>query len=128
MFTVFTMSEPRDRILACACDLYLADGLDGFSMRKLAKEVGVTAPAIYRHYEGRDAVLADVLREAHRTFGRYLYQALGAPTAAERFFGGGEGYLSFVLDHPRLYGIIHTAPEHLGDADRDPPVLERPSP
>jgi AcrR family transcriptional regulator len=83
-------------------------------MRRLAKSVGVTAPALYRHYDGREAVLADVLREAHREFSRYLYGALGAPTPLERFFGAGEGYLSFVIDHPRWYGIMHTAPEHLG--------------
>ena len=108
------MSEQRERILDCACGLYLEHGLDGFSMRKLAKEVGVTAPAIYRHYEGREAVLADVLREAHRTFSRYLYAALGAPSPLERFMAAGEQYLSFVLEHPRWYGMMHTAPEHLG--------------
>jgi AcrR family transcriptional regulator len=43
------MSDQRDAILAAACDLYLRSGLDGFSMRKLAREVGVTAPALYRH-------------------------------------------------------------------------------
>ncbi len=111
------MSEQRDRILVCACDLYLKVGLDGFSMRKLAKDVGVTAPAIYRHYEGREAVLADVLREAHKTFSRYLYRALGAPTPFERFSGAGEGYLDFVFDHPRWYGMLHSAPDHLGMED-----------
>lgn len=113
------MSDQRDRILGCACDLYLEHGLDGFSMRKLAKEVGVTAPALYRHYDGREEVLADVLREAHRTFSRYLYSALGAPSPQERFFAAGEQYLSFVIDHPRWYGMMHTAPEHLG-MDRIP--------
>jgi AcrR family transcriptional regulator len=108
------MSEQRDQILSCACDLYVKQGLDGFSMRKLARSVGVTAPAIYRHYDGREAVLADVLREAHRVFSRYLYRALGAPTPIERFFGAGEGYLDFVVDHPRWYGIMHIASEHLG--------------
>ncbi len=108
------MSEQRERILDCACGIYLQHGLDGFSMRKLAKEVGVTAPAIYRHYDGREAVLADVLREAHRTFSRYLYAALGAPSPLERFMAAGEQYLSFVLEHPRWYSIMHTAPEHLG--------------
>jgi AcrR family transcriptional regulator len=111
------MSDQRGRILACACDLYLRNGLDGLSMRKLAKEVGVTAPAIYRHYKGRDEVLADVLREAHRTFSRYLYAALGAPTPLERFFGAGEGYLDFVFDHPRWYSMLFTGPEHLGMDD-----------
>ena len=108
------MTDQRERILASACDLYLSQGLDGFSMRKLAKAVGVTAPAIYRHFEGREAVLADVLREAHRTFSRYLYGALAAPTPLERFMGAGEGYLNFVIEHPRWYGMMHTAPEHLG--------------
>ena len=108
------MQTQRDRILECACDLYLKQGLDGFSMRNLAREVGVTAPAIYRHYEGREAVLADVLREAHRTFSRYLYAALAKPNELERFRGAGEGFLNFVIDHPRWYGIMHTAPEHLG--------------
>ena len=117
------MSDQRDRILGCACELYLEHGLDGFSMRKLAKEVGVTAPALYRHYEGREAVLADVLREAHRTFSRYLYAALGAPSPLERFHAAGEQYLSFVIDHPRWYGIMHTAPDHLG-MERVPEDIE----
>ena len=108
------MSDQREQILSSACDLYLKQGLDGFSMRKLARAVGVTAPAIYRHYHGREAVLADVLREAHQVFSRYLYRALGAPTPVERFFGAGEGFLDFVVEHPRWYGIMHTAPEHLG--------------
>lgn len=108
------MSDQRETILACACELYLQQGLDGFSMRKLAREVGVTAPAIYRHFDGREAVLADVLREAHRTFSSYLYAALSAPTALERFQAAGEGFLDFVIDHPRWYDIMHVAPEHLG--------------
>lgn len=117
------MTDQRNRILDCACDLYLEHGLDGFSMRKLAREVGVTAPALYRHFEGREAVLADVLREAHRTFSRYLYAALAAASPLERFFGAGEQYLSFVIEHPRWYGIMHTAPEHLG-MERMPDDIE----
>ncbi len=108
------MSDQREHILGCACDLYLKHGIEGFSMRKLAREVGVTAPALYRHYDGREELIAEVLREAHRLFSRYLYGALGAPTPLERFIGAGEGYLSFVIDHPRWYAIMHTAPEHLG--------------
>lgn len=114
MFTVFTMSDQREKILSCACDLYVRLGLDGFSMRKLARDVGVTAPAIYRHYDGRDAVLGDVLREAHRTFARYLYGALGEPTPLLRFMAAGQGFVDFVIEHPRWYGIMHTSAENLG--------------
>ncbi len=108
------MSDQREEILACACDLYLSHGLAGFSMRKLAKEVGVTAPALYRHYDGREAVLADVVREAHHAFASYIYHALEAPTPLERFARAFEGYLDFALEHPRWYAIMFSGPERLG--------------
>jgi AcrR family transcriptional regulator len=114
LFTVFTMSDQRDTILAAAVELYLKDGLDGFSMRKLAREVGVTAPALYRHYEGREHVLADVMREAHRAFMSSLYRALEAPTPLERFFAAGEDYLDFALANSRWYGMMFSGPQQIG--------------
>jgi AcrR family transcriptional regulator len=108
------MSDQREEILACACDLYLSHGLVGFSMRKLAKEVGVTAPALYRHYDGREAVLADVVREAHHAFMNSIYHALEAPTPAERFMRAMEGYLDFAIENPRWYAIMFSGPERLG--------------
>lgn len=115
LFTVFTMSDlQRDRILACACELYLKDGLDGFSMRKLARQVGVTAPALYRHYQNKEHVLADVVREAFREFTAYLYRALEGRTPWERLARAGEGYLEFALEHPRWYEILFIAPEQMG--------------
>jgi len=108
------MSDPREKILAHACDLYVEEGLEGFSMRKLARLVGVTAPALYRHFESREAVLADVMREAYREFSAYLYRALEGRTPEERLRKAGEGYLAFALEHPRWYTIVFTAPEHFG--------------
>ncbi len=108
------MGTQRDKILACACELYLETGLSGFSMRKLAKNVGVTAPALYRHYDGKEEVLGDVVREAYHAYQGYVYRALQAPTPIERFFQAGEGYLDFALEHPRWYKIMFSGPERLG--------------
>lgn len=108
------MSEQREKILGCACDLYLADGLEGFSMRKLARSVGVTAPALYRHYESREHVLTDMVREAYGEFTGTLYRALEGRTALERFLRAGEGYLDFALKNARWYQLLFIAPEQLG--------------
>ena len=108
------MSEQRDNILAHACDLYLEEGLDGFSMRKLAKRVGVTAPALYRHFESREHVLLDVVREAFGEFTGYLYRALEGRTPRDRLHRAGMGYLEFALEHPRWYQMVFIAPEHIG--------------
>ena len=96
----------REKILACACDLYLSDGLDGFSMRKLARSLGVTAPALYRHYESKERVLFDVVGEGYRQLIQYLHRALEGRTPEERFRMAGDGYLEFALRHPRYYEVL----------------------
>lgn len=108
------MTDPRSRILAAACELYLAEGLDGFSMRKLGRRVGVTAPALYRHFASREDVLMALVSESHRVLGQYLYRALSGRTPEERMSLAGEGYLDFALENPRLYDILHLSPSVLG--------------
>ena len=108
------MSEQRSKILNCACDLFRSDGLDGFSMRKLARRVGVTAPALYRHFESKEHVLTDVVREAYLDFTARLYRALEGRTSHERFVRAVEGYLDFALENPRRYNLLFIAPEQLG--------------
>ena len=105
------MTEQRQRILTAACDLYLEVGKDRFSMRKLAKRVGVTAPALYRHYESREHVLAEVVREAYREFTSRLSRALEGRTPLDRFVRAGEAYLDFLRaggsDDP--YTLLHSS-------------------
>jgi len=108
------MQDTREAILACASELYLTEGLAGLSMRKLAKEVGVTAPALYRYYDGREAVLADLVRQAHQVFLGYIRRALEAPTPADRFATAAQCYFDFALEHPRWFTIMFSGPERLG--------------
>ena len=107
------VSEQRDRILTCACEMYLREGLDGFSMRKLARALGVTAPALYRHYESKERVLLDVVGEAYRTMIQYLHRALQGRTPEDRFRQAGKGFLDFALEHPRYYEVLFMGVELL---------------
>ena len=80
-------------------------------MRKLARNLGVTAPALYRHFESKEQVLHEVVREAYERFARHLYTALEGQTPLERFELAGEGYLGFALAHPRLFEVLFAAPD-----------------
>lgn len=86
-------------------------------MRRLANELGVTAPALYRHYPAREALLRDVVSEAFKVFGAYLYRALEGSSPQERLRLTGAGYVAFALEHPRFYEVIHASPRLLGFAD-----------
>jgi AcrR family transcriptional regulator len=116
-------TEQKDRILGCACELYLQGGLDGFSMRKLAGRLGVTAPALYRHYESRERVLVEVVLTAYKRMSEYLYKALEGKTPAERFGLAGETFLRFALENPRLYDVLFAPPDRMG-WDRLPAEIE----
>jgi AcrR family transcriptional regulator len=115
--------EQKDRILGCACELYLQGGAEGFSMRKLAGRLGVTAPALYRHFESREKVLLEVVLTAYKKMSEYLYRALEGKTAGERFRLAGESYLRFALENPRLYDVLFAPPDRMG-WDRLPVEIE----
>jgi len=108
------MKMRRTEILESACELYVQDGLDGFSMRKLAKKLGVTAPALYRHFESREELIIEVLGEAYRLFAEYLYRALKGVDAAQRIQMARAEYLEFALSHPRMYEALYVSPELVG--------------
>ena len=108
--------------MKCACDLYLSDGIEGFSMRKLAKCVGCTAPALYRHYESKEEVIQDVVSEAYRLFTQYLYRALEGRTPVERFTFAGRSYFDFAMEQPALYEIIYMPTGILGAHNVDSSV------
>jgi TetR/AcrR family tetracycline transcriptional repressor len=52
----------RDQIVKAALDLMDEVGLDGLSLRRLAKELGVAAPALYWHFQNKQDLL-DAMQE-----------------------------------------------------------------
>lgn len=111
------MSIQRAEILDRACQLFLEEGLEGFTMRRLAGRLGVTAPAIYRHYASKEAVLTDVVEEAYGRMSTYLRGALEGDSPGGRFRRAGDGYLAFALENPRLYQVLYASPEMMGVED-----------
>lgn len=103
------MKEPPDtraRLLAHAREVYLEGGAAHFSLREVARRVGVSAAAVYRHFEGKDALLAAVCEEGFRTFSSYLLRALAEPTPLGRMRAAGDLYLRFALENPHDYRFI----------------------
>ncbi|MCA9560512.1 MAG: helix-turn-helix transcriptional regulator, partial [Myxococcales bacterium] len=48
------------RILDAARAIAVADGPDALSMRTLADRVGLSAPALYQYFSGRDAIVDEI--------------------------------------------------------------------
>ncbi len=104
------MSEASSRVLEAARALFLEGGAGAVTMRSVAERVGVSATALYRHFENKEALLEAVVNSGFETFGGYLYRALEAPTPEQRLSGSGEAYLRFALEQPQMYRTIFMTP------------------
>ncbi|MCW2934226.1 MAG: TetR family transcriptional regulator, partial [Actinomycetia bacterium] len=51
----------KERILSAAADLVARHGFTAVSMEDIGDAVGITASAIYRHYDSKSAVLVAML-------------------------------------------------------------------
>lgn len=104
------MTDPRNRILSAATELFLQGGSTALTMRGVAEVVGVTPTALYRHFENKEALLRAVLGAGFQVFGTYLYGALQGATPGERLRLSGQAYLDFALEQPQAYRTIFMTP------------------
>ncbi len=112
MLTAVNMSETKETILSAACDIYLLEGYKGMSMRKIAQKVGISPTAIYRHYENKESLHRQVLREGFRTFDSYLQAALVGKDAMERLNLAAERFFAFATEQKKYYEILFLTMDH----------------
>lgn len=78
-----------------------------FSLRAVAREVGVSANAAYRHFADKNALLSAVATEGFRRFGLLQLQAaqgLNDPIAVRT--ATGHAYIDFARQHPALFRLM----------------------
>ncbi len=56
-----TSAARRTEILSAAAELFAQRGYHGVSIGDLGRAVGLTGPALYRHFRGKEALLAEML-------------------------------------------------------------------
>ena len=50
----------RDEILEAAERIFVAEGYEGATIRKIADEVGVSSTALYMHFRDKDEILHEI--------------------------------------------------------------------
>ena len=91
-----------------AAQRFIAErGIGGFTLADAAKLVGVTPAALYRHFRGREALVAEVAFRGFDELAKRLGRALQSDgTALERFTRMGEAYLAFAEQEPGFYAAM----------------------
>ena len=124
----------RQALVDAALRLTEEKGPTGFTLSEAAKSAGVTPAAVYRHFEGRDDLIAEAARQGFVIFADLMEHAYekGQPSALASFETVGRAYLAFARKFPGHYvamfesGIsMQRTPELAAASTRATGVLER---
>jgi AcrR family transcriptional regulator len=124
----------KQALVEVALKLIEERGPSGFTLSEAAKSAGVTPAAVYRHFEGREDLIAECARQGYGIFADLLEHAYagGKPSALAAFGATGRAYLAFARRFPGHYMAMFEAgispnrtPELAAASSRAEAVLAR---
>jgi AcrR family transcriptional regulator len=92
-------------IVVAARRILEAEGADALTMRRLAAEVGIRAPSLYKHFSTKRAVEAALIAEGLFEVGEILHAALAAPGRANPVRSLLEAYRNAAQVNPAMYRL-----------------------
>jgi AcrR family transcriptional regulator len=107
---VSAQNPTSQQIYQCALRILEAEGPQAVSMRRVAKEVGITAMAIYHHFPSHEALMSAVVDSEFERLVDYF-----TPPTAKRGFSSTmirimDGYIDYALAHPRIFDYVFASP------------------
>lgn len=98
----------REALLEQGLALLEEKGESQFSLRELARRVGVTANAVYRHFSSKDVLLMGLAADGMRQFKTSQANAwlITQGGAADKFLASGCAYVRFARQHPALFRLM----------------------
>ncbi|WP_439817237.1 TetR/AcrR family transcriptional regulator [Zavarzinia sp. CC-PAN008] len=95
-------------LVAAALEVIADRGLEDFTLRDIARRVGVAPSAPYRHFPDKDALLAAVAAECAERLGAAMDKAAtqaGSDMMA-RFRAAGIAYVRFAVENPAYFRVM----------------------
>src|SRR5436853_6901682 len=99
--------ELRQVILTAAGTLFLEQGYERFSLRKVAELIGYSPTTIYLYFRDKDDLLFTVVDEGFKRFGQQLAAAAASTGDPwERIIALGRAYVAFGLQNHEYYQLM----------------------
>jgi AcrR family transcriptional regulator len=97
----------REEIKARAWDQIGTAGASGLSLNAIAKELGMSGPALYRYFAGRDDLITELVRDAYRDLAG-TFRA--AADTGEGLAGLAHALRRWALADPQRYFLVYGTP------------------
>ncbi|WP_328387853.1 TetR/AcrR family transcriptional regulator [Nocardia sp. NBC_00416] len=100
-------TQVREEIKQHAWEQIATAGVSALSLNAIAKQVGMSGPALYRYFAGRDELITELIRDAYRSLADTLHAELdiGADVTGLAYAVRG-----WALQDPQRYFLIYGTP------------------
>ncbi len=101
----------RGEILQAAERIFLAEGYQGATIRKIADEVGVSSTALYMHFKDKDEILLEICDGAIAQLLEINVAISARPVdAVVRVRLMLDAYMGFAIENPNAYQLVFCSP------------------
>ncbi|WP_316745697.1 TetR/AcrR family transcriptional regulator [Streptomyces sp. MK7] len=100
-------AQLRAEIKARAWEQIAAAGAPGLSLNAIAKQMGMSGPALYRYFASRDELITELIRDAYRSLADTIGTAAGS---GADLAGLGRTLRAWALDDRQRYYLIYGTP------------------
>ena len=104
--------QTRTTILSAARDLFVREGYDAISMRRIADAIEYSPTAIYVHFKDKRELFRGVCREDFARLTQLAQKVVQVRDPVERIRRIGHAYIEFALQHPNHYRLMFMTTHH----------------
>jgi AcrR family transcriptional regulator len=110
----------RAEILRAAERIFVAEGYEGATIRKIADEVGVSSTCLYMHFRDKDEILLEICTVAMEELLARNNEIYARPIdAVERLRMMLTAYVDFALGNPNAYRLVFCASPLAGSYEKN---------
>ena len=110
-------SETRDKILDAARELFVTEGYEGVSMRKVAEKIEYSPTAIYLHFADKEELFRELCHEDYAQLAKVFQSSMISTDPVERLKQIGAIYIDFGTRYPNHYKFMFMTPTPVHEPD-----------
>ena len=114
-------SETRDKILDAAREIFITEGYEGVSLRKVAEKIEYSPTAIYVHFADKEELFRELCHQDYARLAQVFQSSVMLADPIERLKQIGGIYIDFGTRYPNHYKFMFMTPHpvhELDDQDR----------
>ncbi|AVP96231.1 TetR family transcriptional regulator [Ahniella affigens] len=104
------MNTTAQSILQIARHIFETEGAGAVSMRRVAEQAGISAMAIYRHFENREALLQEIADAGFAELAGFWTPKRTRQSPLKQIEAMLGGYMDYALAHPRIFDYMFAEP------------------